>query len=276
MRSVSAGDVDIPVIGLGTWKLTGEACAEVVAAALAGGYRHVDTAAIYRNETDVGHGLRASRVPRREVFVTTKIWRDDLAEGQLERAAEASLKRLGLDQVDLLLAHWPNRAIPLPGTMRALARAKQQGLARAIGVSNFPSALVEQAVALSPEPLATDQVEYHPYLSQRRVLSAVRRHGMALTAYSPLAEGDVLSDPTVKAVAEAHGATPAQVAIAWLIAQDGVVAIPKTASPQRALQNLKALELQLTETERARIAGLAEPDGRRISVADWVDWDPAD
>jgi diketogulonate reductase-like aldo/keto reductase len=220
--------------------------------------------------------LRASRIPRREVFVTTKIWRDDLAEGQLERSAEASLKRLGLDHVDLLLVHWPNRTVPLAETMRALARTKERGLARAIGVSNFPSGLVEQAVALSPEPLATDQVEYHPYLSQKRVLAAVRKNGMALTAYSPLAEGDVLRDPTVAAIAEAHGATPAQVAIAWLIAQDRVVAIPKTASPQRALQNLKALELRLTEDERARIAGLAEPDGRRISVADWVDWDLAE
>ena len=276
MHRVSAAGVEIPAIGLGTWKITGPTCTEVVAAAVRGGYRHVDTAAIYRNEAEVGEGLRAAAVPRDQVFVTTKVWRDDLAEGQLERAAEASLKRLGLDHVDLLLVHWPNRAVPLAETMRALARTKQRGLTRAIGVSNYPSAMVDEAVRLSPEPLATDQVEHHPYLSQRRVLEAVRRHGMALTAYSPLAEGEVLRDPVVGDIARAHGATPAQVAIAWLIAQDGVVAIPKTASPERALQNLKAAELRLTEAERARIAGLARRDGRRISVADWVDWDPAD
>jgi diketogulonate reductase-like aldo/keto reductase len=276
MHSLSAAGVEIPAIGLGTWKLTGPACAPLVCAALQAGYRHVDTAAIYGNEREVGEGLRASGVPRGEVFVTTKIWRDHMAEDALLTAAEASLQRLGLDQVDLLLLHWPNDAFPLEGTMRALAQAKRRGLARAIGVSNFPVALLEQAVALSPEPLATNQVEYHPYLSQRRVLETVRRHGMALTAYSPLAEGRALRDPVIRGIAAAHGATPAQVAIAWLIGQPGVIAIPKTSSAERAAQNLKAAELRLSDEERARISALARPDGRQISPGGWVRWDPAD
>jgi diketogulonate reductase-like aldo/keto reductase len=276
MKNVSVAGVDIPVLGVGTWKLTGEACAPLVAAALKGGYRHVDTAAVYGNEVEVGEGLRASGVPREAVFLTTKVWRDDLAESELERAAEASLRRLGVDQVDLLLVHWPNEAFPLAGTMKALARAKRRGLARAIGVSNYPVALLEEATALCPEPLAVNQVEYHPYLSQRRVLEAVRRHGMALTAYSPLAEGNALRDPAIAEIARAHDATPAQVAIAWLIRQPGVIAIPKTASPERAAQNLKAAELRLSDDEAARIAALARPDGRQISFGGWVRWDPAD
>ena len=273
MHSVSAAGVEIPALGFGTWKLTGAACAPAVAGALKAGYRHVDTAAIYDNEREVGEGLRAGGVPRDQVFVTTKVWRDELSEDALPRAAEASLKRLGLEQVDLLLIHWPNDAFPLAPAIRALAGVKRRGLARAIGVSNYPVAMIEEAVALSPEPLAVNQVEYHPYLSQRRVLDACRRHGMALTAYSPLAEGAVNDDPVIREIAQGHGATAAQVALAWLIRQSGVVAIPKSASPGRAAQNLRAAELRLSEEEAARIAALARPNGRRINPP-WVQWDP--
>lgn len=276
MRTVTAAGVEIPVVGLGTWKLKGRDCAVTVAGAVKAGCRHIDTAAIYDNEREVGQGLRASGVAREEVFVTTKIWRDDLAEQALPRAAEQSLERLGLDRVDLLLVHWPNSAFPLDGTMRALAAVKQRGLARAIGVSNFPSAMVDQAVALSPEPLAVDQVEYHPYLSQKRVMEALRRHDMVLTAYSPLGAGAVMHDPTIATIAKAHGATAAQVTIAWLVAQERVIAIPKSSSVARVVQNLEAAELRLTPEETARIAALARPDGRRVSIPGWVRWDEPD
>jgi diketogulonate reductase-like aldo/keto reductase len=276
MRTVAAAGVEIPVIGMGTWKLKGGDCAEVVAGALKAGCRHVDTASIYGNEREVGEGLRASGVPRDQVFLTTKIWRDELSEQALPRAAEESLKRLGVDRVDLLLIHWPNDAFPLDGAIRALAGVKRRGLARAIGVSNYPVAMIDQAAAISPEPLAVNQVEYHPYLSQRRVLEALRRHGMKLTAYSPLAEGEVVRDPVIRAIADTHGATPAQVAIAWLIAQPDVIAIPKSASVGRVVQNLRAAELALSPEELARISGLARPDGRRVSIGGWVRWDPPD
>jgi diketogulonate reductase-like aldo/keto reductase len=276
MRRIPVAGVEIPVIGLGTWKMKGQACASVVAAALKAGYRHVDTAAIYGNEREVGEGLRAAGVPRGEVFVTTKIWRDELSEHALPRAAEHSLKQLGVDYVDLLLVHWPNDRFPLEGTIKALCKVKRDGLARAIGVSNYSSTLVDQAVAYASEPLATDQVEYHPYLSQRRVLEAVRRHGMTLTAYSPLAQGEVNRDPVIGAIAEAHRATPAQVAIAWPLAQPGVIAIPKTAHPERAVDNLKALDLTLSPDEIARVSALARPDGRQIMAEGWARWDPAD
>ncbi len=179
---VHANGAAIPAIGLGTWTLRDGACAEAVQEAIAMGYRHIDTAAMYDNEEAVGAGIRASRFPREEVFVTTKVWHDSLAPGDLERSAEASLKGLRLDADDLLLIRWPNLAIPLRGSIEALCRVKRTGLARHIGVANFTVALLEEAGALAGEPLVANQCEYHPYLDQTPVLTACRRHGLALTS----------------------------------------------------------------------------------------------
>lgn len=275
MRSLTAADVDIPQVGFGTWQITGERCALMVEHALKLGWRHVDTAAAYENEREVGEGIRASGVPRDEVFVTTKIWRDALRDGELQRAAEASLARLGLDRVDLLLVHWPVPEVPLDETMKALSEVKRSGLARAIGVSNFPSALVDEAAAAASEPLATNQVEDHPYLSQRRVREACTRHGMLLTAYSPLARGRVPRDPVIQEIGARHGKTPGQVALRWLVQQD-VVAVPKTASPDRARENLEIFDFELTSEEMARISDLSRPDGRVIDPSFAPAWDPAD
>jgi len=256
--------------------MAGEACSALVASALDAGYRHIDTAEVYRNETEVGDGVRASGVPRAEIFLTTKVWRDGLAAGELERHAEASLGRLGVDYVDLLLIHWPNPDVPLEETLTALARVKRLGMARAIGVSNFTVALLEEAVARSSEPLLVNQVEYHPYLSQRRVREAAQRLGVALTAYSPLAQGRVNDDPVLIAIGAAHGVEPAQVALRWLV-QQGVAVIPKTASPDRARTNLEqALSLQLSDGEMARISALAEPSSRTVNMPFAPEWDPAD
>ncbi len=275
MNTVSAGGVDIPRVGLGVWQVPNETCAQLVAGSIQAGYRHVDTAAMYRNEAEVGEGLRHSGVARGEVFVTTKVWRDDIGEGALQRAAEQSLERLGLDQVDLLLIHWPNAAIPLAQSMAALADVKRRGLARAIGVSNFTVALLEEASARCPEPLAVNQVEYHPYLSQAPVLDACRRLGVALTAYSPLAQGKVLHDPVIGEVARAHGVTAAQATIRWLIQQGEVIAIPKSGNADRAAANLEATGFALTASEMERISALAHPAGRLVSPAFAPRWDEA-
>ncbi|MBW8837445.1 MAG: aldo/keto reductase, partial [Burkholderia sp.] len=175
---IEAHGARLPAIGLGTWRSTHDEGVQAVRAALAAGYRHIDTAARYENEQAVGQALAASGLPRDEVIVTTKVWHTELRAADFRRAAEASVARLGLDHVDLLLVHWPNPDVPLEETIGALCDAQRSGLTRHIGVSNFPAALLDRAVALASVPLAANQCEYHPYLDQTRVLDACRRHRM--------------------------------------------------------------------------------------------------
>lgn len=276
MRTFTAADVEIPVMALGTWRLSGEDARRMVRSALEGGYRHIDTAAMYGNEREVGEGLRDSGLARKDVFVTTKIWNDSFRSADLERSARERLDLLGLEQVDLLLLHWPTPEVPLEETMAALNRVLQRGWTRAIGVSNFTVELLDRAVDASEAPLAVNQVEYHPYLAQRRVKAALERHGMGLTAYSPLAHGKVAKDPVLKRIGDNHGLTPAQVTLAWLLGQDGVLAAPKTSNAERAQQNLKALEVTLTPEETAQISALARSDGRLINPGFAPPWDLAD
>lgn len=275
MRTIQAGGASIPALGFGTFQMAGDDVVRMVSHALEVGYRHIDTAQGYRNEAEVGEGIRRSSVSRDEVFVTTKVTPRRFAPGDLQASVEESLAALQLDAVDLVLLHWPNPDVPLADTLGALSDVRKRGLTRHVGVSNFPSALLDEAVATSDAPLVTNQVEYHPYLSQRAVLDAVRRHGMALTAYSPLAQGSVLDDEVLTQIAQGHGVTTGQVALAWLLAQDGVLAIPKTASEQRAEENLAALEVTLSDEEVQRISGLARPDGRVIDPDFAPRWDAA-
>lgn len=264
MHSVEANGAAIPALGLGTWTLEGRACTELVEKALEVGYRHVDTAASYGNEEAVGAGLRAAGLPRDSVFVTTKVWWTDLAPDDLRRSAEASLKRLGLDAVDLLLIHWPNPEIPLADTVAALNRVRADGLARHIGVSNFPTALLAQALELSEAPLVANQVESHPYLDQGKVHSACREAGMAMIAYCPLARGGALfAEPAVAAAAQRHGKTPGQMVLRWHVQQDGVVAIPRTSRPERLAENAAIFDFALSDDEMAAISA-QRSKGRRI------------
>lgn len=271
--TIHANGADIPQLGLGTWPLAGADCARIVEAALRAGYRHIDTAAMYGNEEAVGEGLRASGVARDAIFVTTKVWYADLAPAALRRSAEASLKKLGLTGIDLLLIHWPDRRLPAPETFSELARARRSGLARHIGISNFTSAMVDQAVRLTPEPLVANQCEYHPYLDQSAVRAACARHGLAFVAYSPLGRASVLDEPVVKRIADAHAATPAQVLLAWHLAQGGA-AIPKTGNQKRLVENLAAAEIALSAQDVAAISALARPGGRIINPAWAPAWDP--
>lgn len=273
MEHVKANGAVIPALGLGTWRLEGEHCARIVAEGLRLGYRHVDTAQMYDNERAVGQGLVASGLSRSDVFLTTKIWPDCLAPGVLERTAEERLELLGVDYVDLLLIHWPAPDIPLRETMPALAATRRAGLTRHIGVSNFNVALIEEAVATCPEPLVTNQVEYHPFLEQGPVLTACRRHGLSLTAYCPIARGKVDEDPTIREIARHHGRSPAQVALRWLIQQPGVMAIPKTGSPDRLAENLAAADFSLDDDEMAAIHALGSPRGRMVEAATAPRWD---
>ena len=270
---VDANGAQIPALGLGTFRLEGDACVEAVRTAIAAGYRHIDTAKMYANEKEVGAGIAACGVPRDDLFVTTKVWWEDIAPGDLERSAEASLKRLGLSVVDLLLIHWPNKAVPVADCIGALCEAKRRGLARHIGISNFPSAMVREAVRLASEPIVANQVEYHPRLTQSAVLAATREAGMALTSYCPLGRGEILADPTVASIATAHGRTPAQIVLRWHVQQPGVVAIPKSGNAERIAQNLDVFDFALADEEMLAISGLARPDGRVVDPAFAPEWD---
>jgi 2,5-diketo-D-gluconate reductase B len=260
----------IPAIGFGTWRLSGRDCEEGVADALAAGYRHVDTAATYGNEGEVGSGMRASGVDRGEVWLTTKVWPDDLAPDRVRASLERSLRSLGTDYVDLYMIHWPNPRVPLATTLEAMTALRDEGRTREIGVSNFTSAQFREALDLAP--VLVNQVEYHPYLDQSAVLEVCRERDAQLTAYRPLVKGEALEDPVIVEIAAAHGATPAQVTLAWLIGQDRVSAVPKASSPERRRENLGALELELTPDERARIDAL--PKDRRAVETQWSpNWD---
>jgi len=263
MHRVEANGAAIPALGLGTWTLRGDHCAEMVAHALSIGYRHIDTARMYDNEKAVGEGLRASGVARADVFVTTKVWWTDIGPGDLERSAEASVKRLGVGHVDLLLIHWPNPKIPLEGSIRALNAARKAGLTRHVGVSNFPTYMLAEALRLSDAPLVADQVEHHPYLGQRKVLDMCRRNGMAMVSYCPLFRGGGLfAEPSVASAAKRHGRTPGQIVLRWHVQQDGIVAIPRTTRKERLAENADIFDFRLSDQEMAAISALASANSR--------------
>jgi 2,5-diketo-D-gluconate reductase B len=272
MKVVEANGARIPALGLGTWQLTGKACARLVEQALRLGYRHIDTAQAYENEEAVGEGLHASGVSRKDIFVTTKIWYTRLAPTELERAVKESLVRMRLTELDLVLVHWPNPQVPLAETMGALAKVKRAGLVRHIGVSNFTVALLDEAVKVCPEPLVTNQVEYHPYLDQSKVIAACRRHGLSVTAYSPIARGRATDNKVLARIAAAHGKSEAQVSLRWLMQQD-VIAIPRTSKVERLSENMAIFDFELSEDEMKEIASLARPDGRVVNVAWAPNWD---
>jgi diketogulonate reductase-like aldo/keto reductase len=272
MLFVEANGAKIPSIGLGTWELSGRTCARVVEQALRLGYRHVDTAQVYENEREVGDGLRASGVRRDDVFVTTKVWTNHFAPHDLERSVKESLVRLRLSSVDLVLLHWPNPHVPLAETLGALAHARRLGLTRHIGVSNFTVALIEEAVALSPEPLVCNQVEYHPYLDQAKVKAACDQHGLALVAYSPIAKGRIKTDETLGGIGRAHRKSPAQVCLRWLV-QQNVSAIPRTSRIERLSENIDIFDFELSAAEMSRISALASPKGRLTDFGFAPKWD---
>jgi len=264
--SVEANGARIPLLGLGTWDLRGRTCARIVEQALRLGYRHLDTAQLYENEREVGEGLHASGVPRNEVFVTTKVWPSHFAPSEFERAAKDRLVRLRLSDVDLLLLHWPNARVPLAETLGALCKVKREGLARHIGVSNFTVAMLDEANALSTEPLVCNQIEVHPFLDQSKVIAACRRHGMAVVAYSPIARGEAKNDTVLTRIGRAHKKSAAQVCLRFLVQQE-ISVIPRTSKLDRLVENSAIFDFALTEQEMAEIAALARSDGRVVNYS---------
>lgn len=262
--TLSAHGANLPAIGYGTMLLP-ERPAELVAAAIKAGYRAIDTARKYGTEERVGEGIRASGIARSELFVTTKVTELNAREADFLNSAETSLKALQLDYVDLLLVHWPQPKVPLVETLGALAKAKRSGLTRHIGVSNYTIAMLDEAAHVCPEPLVTNQVEYHCYLPQDRMLAALKRHGMILTAYCPVARGELLTDPVVCEIAKAHGKTPAQICLRWLIQQPMVAAVPRALEERHIVENLDVFDFTLSGDEMKRLSALRS---RRLRIAD--------
>jgi diketogulonate reductase-like aldo/keto reductase len=259
--TISAQGARIPALGFGTSPQTGALAADEVVAALKAGYRHIDTARKYGTERQVGEALRASGVPRGEIFLVTKVSHENLRAADFARSVDDSLKALKVDYVDLLMVHWPNPEIALSETMPALAKAKRDGLARHVGIANFNTTLLDQAIRLCPEPLVALQAEYHPYLDQGKLIAATRKHGMAFVAYCPLGRGRMFSDPVLAEIAKARGRSIAQVALRWSM-QQGIIPIPRSSKPERIADNLKVTDFTLSDDEMRRIGALKRADGR--------------
>ena len=275
MEFVAAKGARLPALGLGTWALSGRTCYDAVRAGLAIGYRHIDTAQLYGNETEVGTAIRDSGVPRSELFLTTKIPMGELRASQIRRNVVQSLQRLGTDYVDLLLIHWPSSREPLAETLGAFADARAKGQTRFIGVSNFTVALLRETIEVHHADIVCNQVEYHPYLSQRPVQAAMAKHGLILTAYSPLARGRVAADRDLARIGQAHGKTPSQVALRWLLDQANVAAIPKSASRTHLATNFAVFDFALSSADRA-VIDAKRGATRLVDPAGWApDWDPA-
>jgi 2,5-diketo-D-gluconate reductase B len=264
-------DLEIPRIGFGTFLLQGDDAYRSVRTALEAGYRHVDTAQGYANEAEVGRALADSSIDRSEVFLTTKLKPSNAAAADVHRSIEQSLRDLGVDRVDLLLLHWPAEHVaPLEETLDAMTKVRDAGLARAIGVSNFPSAMLRRAYEHAP--LVTDQVEHHPFLGVHPIEQVLHEHGGFLTAYSPLAKGAVADDPTLREIGEAHGVSGAQVALRWMLQRPAVVAIPKSGTEERIRSNLDVFGFELSDEEMGRIDHLDR--GHRIVDPDGApEWD---
>ena len=276
MVVIEANGAAIPAIGLGTNTLMGVACVEAVKAAICLGYRHIDTAERYHNETAVGEGLqqglRAAGLKREDVFVTTKVFPDRFAADDFQRSFHESLEKLKLSFVDLLLIHWPSSDVPLAETLKLLCKVKRDGGAKYIGVANFNAPLLEQAVTLASEPLVTNQVEAHPFLDHSKLLAACRKHGISMTAYCPLARGRIAGHDVIERIGKAHGKTVSQIALRYLV-QQGIIAIPRSANPDHLAANLAVFDFALTDSEMREIGNLKHPHGRLVKSRYAPSWD---
>jgi len=263
----------IPALGLGTWQLKGDDCITSVLKALEIGYRHIDTAQIYENEEHVGAAIGKSGVKREDIFLTTKVWMSNLGEKLFRPSVEESLRKLKTDYVDLLLIHWPVTEVPFAEQMKSLRTLQESGLVRMIGLSNFTVPQMHEVVEDLGVRVVNNQVEYHPFLSQKPVLDFVRKHDMFLTAYSPLARGKVREDKVLREIADKHGKNPGQVSLRWLLQQERVAAIPKSANEEHMRANFEIFDFKLDADEMQRISLLTRTASRLINP-DWAPhWD---
>jgi 2,5-diketo-D-gluconate reductase B len=272
MEDMQTQGIGLPRLGLGTFRMQGDACRAAVESALSLGYRHIDTAEMYANEEPIGAAIAASRLARKELHVTTKVWHENLAADAIRRAFDASLKKLRLDHVDLYLVHWPSRHMDLPAIFETLLKLKDDGRIRAVGVANFNLALLKRAVEEIKAPIACNQIEYHVMLDQTKIRQYLAAKSIPLVAYCPLAQGRAASDETLMTIGRKHGVSAAQVALKWLLDQDGVAAIPKASRAESQKANLDALSVKLDDEDRKAIAALPK-DKRFVNPGFAPDWD---
>jgi len=274
MEFVEAHGARIPQIGLGTMTLKGDVCVQAVKTALQLGYRHLDTAAYYENEKENGEGLRGSGIKREDVLICTKVRQGDLMPDDFGRVVDQSLKNLQLPYVDLLLIHWNNPDIPFKLSVGALCKAKKDGLAKHVGVANFTTGMLDEAWAVTSEPLVCNQIEMHPFINQDKVLAACKKHGMAVVAYCPIARGKVPGADALERIGKAHGKSAAQVSLRYLV-QRGVCAIPRTATPAHLKQNLEVFDFNLSDAEMAELKKLNATNMRVVNPPHAPKWDAA-
>jgi 2,5-diketo-D-gluconate reductase B len=272
MKILQTQGISLPRLGLGTYRMQGDVCRAAVESALALGYRHIDTAEMYANEDAIGAAIAASGVARKDLHVTTKVWNENLAPDAMRRAFDTSLRKLRLDHVDLYLVHWPSPNMNLLAVFETLMKLKQEGRTRAIGVANFNIALLKTVVENIKAPIACNQIECHVMLDQTKMKKYLDARSIPLVAYCPLAQGRAASDATLLAIGNKHGASGAQVALKWLLDQDGVAAIPKAARAESQKANLDALKVKLDDEDRKAIAALPK-DKRFVNPGFAPAWD---
>jgi len=274
MFDVSANGANIPALGFGTFRMPDADVHRVLPEALKLGFRHVDTAQIYKNEAAVGDVLKSSGIARQDIFLTTKVWVDRVGHQDFIASVDESLTKLKTDHVNLLLLHWPQSEMPLADRIGALNELRKAGKVKNIGVSNFSTALMAEAVKLSDAPIVNNQVEYHPYLDQTKVLSEAAKTGMSVTAYYLMADGAVPKDEVLKDIGAKHGKTAAQVVLRWAVQQKGVIALSKTATESRLPENFDIFDFALSQDEMAAVHKLARPDGRIVNPGHLApEWD---
>ena len=275
MKMISAKGGSIPALGFGTYKLMDEECIKCVDFAIGAGYTHIDTAQIYENEKPVGRGIKESVAARDKIFLTTKIWRNEFSGGTAAKSVDESLKKLQTDYVDLLLVHWPFPECSIEQMVEDVMKAQEAGKARMIGVSNFTAAQMDVATKISNGKVVCNQVEYHPYISQKPVLDAAKKADMFVTAYCPIARGNVFKDSKLKEIGLKYGKNAGQVTLRWLTQQDSVAAIPKSATKENIIANWNIFDFELSADDMAAIHALAKPDGRLINPEFAPKWDMA-